>query len=257
MNKYLHTIEKIIVKKAPLIFTVIGVTGGVGSAVMAVKATPRAIQLLEDAEREKGSELSIFEKVDSVIPAYAPAVCLGIVSVGAIMYGCVLNKKQQTSLASACYLVSSQFKDYQNKVTELYGEDAQKKICKELSLDKALDIKEPADGKKIWYDHFSERFFEKTEAEVLRAEYNINRTFAECGEAFYNEFYNELGIPETEAGGVFGWDIEAGLNWYGSEWIDFVHDEVETEDGKKYTVIRTSWQENLPEIADGLYPCEE
>ena len=46
--------KKVFVKKAPAILTGIGVAGGFAATISAVKATPKALRLIEEAEKEKG-----------------------------------------------------------------------------------------------------------------------------------------------------------------------------------------------------------
>ena len=49
-------------RNASTILTVIGGAGVVSTTVLAIKATPKAITLLDNAEREKGEELTVLEK---------------------------------------------------------------------------------------------------------------------------------------------------------------------------------------------------
>ena len=54
MNKLVHRASLYVRRNAPTILTCVGGIGVVATSVMAVKATPKALKLIEEAEREKG-----------------------------------------------------------------------------------------------------------------------------------------------------------------------------------------------------------
>ena len=59
------SLKKYLQHNTPVILSGLASIGVVVTAVTAVKATPKAIQLLEEAEKSKGEELSKWEKNDS------------------------------------------------------------------------------------------------------------------------------------------------------------------------------------------------
>ena len=73
------------------ILTCIGAVGVVATAVMAVKATPRALECIEEAREEKGEELTKFEVVNVAGPAYIPAVITGAATVACIFGANVIS----------------------------------------------------------------------------------------------------------------------------------------------------------------------
>ena len=63
-------------RNASTILTCLGGVGVVATSVMAVKETPKAIRLIEEAEKEKGEELTKCEKVkNSKIKLYSFSYC--------------------------------------------------------------------------------------------------------------------------------------------------------------------------------------
>ena len=63
MNNLLDTLKMFAKKNGPTILTCIGSVGVVITSVMAIKATPKAIVLLENARDEKGDDLTKFERL--------------------------------------------------------------------------------------------------------------------------------------------------------------------------------------------------
>lgn len=56
-------------RNASTVLTCLGGVGVVVTSVMAVKATPKALEKLENAEQEKGEQLSKWEKVKIAGPS--------------------------------------------------------------------------------------------------------------------------------------------------------------------------------------------
>ena len=119
MNKPLNTLKMFVEKNGPTFLTCIGSIGVVVTSVMAIKATPKAIVLLEDARDEKGDDLTKFEKVMVAGPAYIPTMIVGASTIACVFGANILNRRQQAALMSAYALLDSTYKEYQSKVVDL------------------------------------------------------------------------------------------------------------------------------------------
>lgn len=115
------------------ILTVMGAIGVGATAVIAVKDTPKALRILEEAEQEKGEELTVKEKIITAGPVYIPAIAVGVSTITCIFGANALNKRNQAALMSAYALLDQSYKDYKRKVSDIYGEDADKKIIEEVA----------------------------------------------------------------------------------------------------------------------------
>lgn len=115
------------------ILTTIGAIGVVATAVIAVKDTPKALRILDEAKQEKGEELTVKEKIVTAGPVYIPAMAVGISTIACIFGANTLNKRNQAALMSAYALLDQSYKDYKRKVSDIYGEDADKKIIEEVA----------------------------------------------------------------------------------------------------------------------------
>ena len=224
-----------------MILTCVGSIGVAATAVLAVKATPKAMRLLESAEEEKGEELTTLETVKIAGPAYIPAAITGVSTIACIFGANILSKCQQASLMSAYALVENSYKEYKNKLKTLYGDDADKEITKEIVKDRYENYDASvSDEKQLFFDYFSMRYFESTMEEVLIGENNFNKNLTLNGYASLNELYDSLGIPRVDYGYELGWSHEAGGAFYGYSWIDFEHEKITLEGDLECCIISMS-----------------
>ncbi len=243
--------SKVFLKRnASTILTCIGGAGVVATSVMAVKVTPKAISLIDKAKDEKGEELTKFEIVRAAAPVYIPSILVGTSTIACIFGANILNKRSQAALMSAYALLDSSYKDYKNKISELYGEEGTNRIKEELAKDKyeESDIK-VEDNTMLFYDEFSKRYFESTMYKVQYAEYAINRDIHMRGYAALNDFYEYLDIDGIDSGDELGWSEGGNLSHYWQSWMDFSHHKVVMDDGLECKII-TMFMEPYPGFED-------
>lgn len=237
-------------KNGSTILTCAGAVGVVGTTVLAVKATPKAMEILKQAEEEKGEKLTKTEVIKKAGPAYIPTFLVGAGSIACIFGANVLNKKQQASLMSAYALLDSSYKEYKEKVKELHGEDGEKEVRAEIAKDhyKEEDVQNEDDGKQLFYDEWSQRYFRATNETILSAEYAINKIIAEDCYATLNELYDLFEIDRIDGGDDVGWSSAQMFDMYWSSWIDFWHEKVELKDGMECYIIH--FTEPVPDFSD-------
>lgn len=249
MNKLVKRSGLFLRRNSSTILTCVGGVGVIVTSVLAVKATPKALELLERAEAEKGEKLTKLEVVKVAGPSYIPAAAVGVSTIACIFGANILNKRQQASLASAYALLDNSYKEYKKKVTEMYGEDADRTVREEIAKDTYEEKNIAYDGEKqLFYDQFSGRYFESTMADVIRAEYKINQKISSYGGADLNEFYEALDIPQEDYGVSLGWSIGSLMSTTWSQWLDFTHEKVMLDDNLECYIISFS--------ADPMYDYE-
>lgn len=227
------------VKRAsPTILTVVGAVGVITTAVTAVRATPKAMNLCYEVwdESEEGREPTTIDYVRVGWKAYIPSVIIGIGTIACIFGANGLNKRQQTAITSAYILLDNAYKEYQKKVKELYGDDADAQVRKEITKDH-YEHHEPSGENILFYDFFSGRYLERTMEQIIDAEYQLNRKFVHNDYITLNEWYELLDIDPIAFGDVLGWSIGAGENFYGYQWIDFEHELQVMDDGLECYII--------------------
>lgn len=236
-------------RNASTILTCAGGIGVVATAVVAVKDTPKAMQIIEQAEEAKGESLTVVEKIKYAGPVYIPAILIGASTLACIFGAHFLNKRQQASLMSAYALLDNSYKEYKKKVDEVYGEGADARIKGEIAKDKydQEDIY-VEDEKQLFYDYFSERYFESTMEEVMQAEYDLNRKLHTRDYAYLNDYYDLIGLEQIPSGWNLGWSMGASFDHYWKTWIDFRHEKVEMEDGMECYIITMT--EPIPDFEE-------
>ena len=239
MNNLLSNSKLFMKRNGSTILTCVGGAGVIATSIMAVKATPKALLLLEKAEEEKGEDLSKFEKVVVAGPAYIPSVLVGASTIACIFGANVLNKRQQASLMSAYAMLDSSYKEYKNKVKDIYGDEGEEKVVEGIAQDKydEDDISKDDDS-LLFYDEFSGRFFNSTMDKVKQAQYDINRDLSLRDSATINEFYEYLDIPKVDSGDEIGWSSGMNFDYYWQSWIDFSNLKTQMEDGTEYYILR-------------------
>ena len=250
MNNLLRSTQMFFKRNGSTILTCVGSAGVVTTAVMAVKATPKAWTRLELAKEAKGEDLTTFEVVKVAGPAYIPSVLVGMSTIACIFGANILNKRQQAALMSAYALVNNSYKEYKNKVMELYGEEADERIRTEIAKDTyAGDDISVDNDKRLFYDMFSNRYFESTTDAVRKAVYDVNRDLSINGGIYLNEFYEALGLPKTDYGDHLGWSTYQMVEMYWHPWLDFQYETVAMDDGLECCIISMPY-EPVPDFMD-------
>lgn len=235
---------KALKKASPTILTGIGIVGVVVTAVLTAKATPKALERLEEEKdakmAENGANLTRMETIAACWTYYVPAATAGIATIGCILGANVLNKRQQASLMGAYAFANRSFREYKNAVKEVFGEEGHKKVLQHIAAEKptppaiygaltgkSFDFGDIDEQTHLFYDSFSQRYFEAKISDVLLAELHTNRNFAiNGGEISVKQFYDFLGL-ETP-------DELKDHSWFVSDYyyfIDFTHEKIMVDDG--------------------------
>lgn len=261
MNNLLRQSALFCKRNASTILTYVGGAGVVATTVLAVKATPKAIKALENAKEEKNEDLTRLEKVLVAGPSYIPTIVTGTATIACIFGANILNKHQQAALVSAYTLVDSSFKEYKQKLKELYGEETHNEIINSIMVEKADDmyvrsalfgttcdlaVEENDGSPRLFYDEHSGRYFETTIEQVMNAEYHLNRNYILRGYAYLNEFYEFLGIEQTDYGSVLGWAPKDE----GMYWIEFNHRKAILDDGLEVYIVEMPFEPEYDFLED-------
>ena len=251
MSSLLSKSQLFVKRNSATILTVVGAVGVVATTVTAVKATPKALMLLEQATEEKGEQLTKFETVKIAGPVYLPSVTMGLGTIACIFGANVFNKRSQATLMSGYAFVDGAYKDYRKKVDELYGAEAGEQVRAGIAKDNYKEGEHDAieDTKRLYYDFYSGRYFEATPYAVKRAEYEVNRTLMLDEGVFLNEWYQHLNLEPLDHGWDFGWSACANSDMYWQTWVDFNHALTTMDDGLECIIISFN-QEPYPDFED-------
>ena len=247
-------------KFSPEILIGVGVMGLGVSTVLACKATLKIDNILEEkddmidyintgretttleeypqSEYQKDITITYIKTTSDLVKIYAPAVTLGVASVGCILGAHNVMKKRNIAVAAAYKVLEKGFTDYRGRVIEELGEDKDKQFRYNTKKEKREVIELDKDGKeKKVKKEFQvndpndvsiyARFFDETSSQWTKTpEYNLiyikgqqqymNDLLHARGHLFLNEVYDVLGLERSKAGAVVGWVMGEG-----DDYVDF------------------------------------
>ena len=220
---------------APEILAGLGVVGVVGTSVLAAKATPKALTLLEEKEEYKqanyGESLTRFERVLAMAPAYIPATLMGIATCMCILGSNKLHLEREASLTSAYVYLDGLYKEYRRKVEDVCGREMLDRIDDELEKEKILTEEHGSIHEEVlFYDEYSQRYFNMSIFEMMRAIYAANRMYTFQGELSLNGFYEFLNLAPVDIGDKLGWNATKDSVCRGMAWLDISWVKIETPD---------------------------
>lgn len=204
-------------KHSPEILTGLGVAGMITTTVLAVKATPKALQLIDEKKKEENTDkLTVVETIKATWKPYVPAAVTGVVSVGCLIGANSVNLKRNAALATAYQLSSTALEDYKEKMIETVGEKKEKAMRDKIAQEKvdknpveSTNVIITGNGKTLCYDPQFGQYFESTIDDIKRAVTELNYRMVDKGEEYVslNDFYDELGVDRIDVGEDLGWNV--------------------------------------------------
>lgn len=218
--------QKTITKHSPEILTGLGISGMLVSTVLAVKATPKALELINDAKHDYDEENKSFIEYDlskkDIIKltwkCYIPSAVTGTVSILCLIGASNINNKRNAAL-TALYTVSTEtLKEYRKNIVSEFGDEKEREINdkvikKRISKNPVSDIDniDSINGDDLCYDLISGRYFKSSMNELKRVENIANKNLLRDGYISLNEVYYELGLSSIHIGDELGWNVDDGL----------------------------------------------
>jgi len=243
----LKSLSGVINKNSPTIMVGLGVSGLIGSTIMAVKATPKALELVDrelhriyleenpnsprvfvefvdfknslkdTAANKRYTELPPKELIALCWRLYSPTIASIVLSAGAVILGNRLHLRRAAVLASLYSLAENTLQTYQQKVIESVGKSKGEAIFAEAGEDL---ISEPPDeenihnvggGTELCYDIATGRYFYSDVTKIRAAENIFNKELIVDNDKSMNELFYLLGLPSVALGESAGWSIDDGL----------------------------------------------
>ena len=221
INKIIKNIRVATRKYQPEILTGIGIAGMITTTIMAVKATPKALDLMSDVKEKHEKDADKKEYCKDVLlkvaPVYIPATIIGGLSISCLIGASSVNFKRNAALATAYTLSESALKEYQDKVVETIGTKKEEAIRSAVAKDRFE--KEPVSSKEVYItekgetlflEPLSGRYFKSDIDSLKKIENELNRRMRDENYITLNEFYYEIGLPGTELGEIMEWNIDRG-----------------------------------------------
>ena len=216
LSKFFKSVKSNVSKHSPEILTGIGIAGMISTTILAVKATPRALDLIAKAEDEKKEELTKVEVVKTAWKPYIPAAITGTVSVACLIGASSVNARRNAALYSAYKLSETALSDYKEKVIETIGEKKEQAVREKVAQKKVDDhptskseIIVTGNGNVLFLEPVSQRYF-TSDIETIRKIINdLNYRLTTGMEEYISlsSFYDEIGLSHTAISDDIGWNI--------------------------------------------------
>lgn len=227
LANFVKTTKGYMKKHSPEILTGIGVTGMITTTILAVKATPKAMELINQRKVELAQEYGVGEVLD--LPSYldyvkvawrpyVPAVITGIASISCIIGASAVNAKRNAALATAYTISERALVRYRDKVIDTIGVKKEKEIREKVSQDQV--DKNPVSksqvfitqrGNTLCRDEISGRYFRSDLDHIRRIVNELNRKMTFQDYISLEEFYNNIGLEPTKNSAYLGWNLQKGL----------------------------------------------
>ena len=238
MSKFIRGAKISISKHSPEILTGIGIAGMITTTFLAVRATPKALELIEEKKDElnnkqveerldKNGDLRDYKEITKLkFPdlfkatwkCYIPAAVTSVVSIACLVGASSVHIKRNAVLATAYQLSETALTEYKEKVIETIGEKKEEVIRDKVNKDRVE--KNPVSknnviitdkGNTLCYDHMSGRYFKSDIDKINKAVNVINNRILHDFYASLNDLYSELGLYTVSLGDKLGWNSDMGL----------------------------------------------
>ena len=216
MNPIIKSAARLLKSNSSKILIGAGIAGMITAVVTAVEDTPKAIECIENAKKEKSEELTKTEIMKASWKCYIRTAIFTGVSATCIIVGTVQQSRQHAALMAAYSLLESSSRDYHNKVIEMVGKNKDDKIQEAVSKDKAKKIStknteiETGKGDDLMMDYCTGRLFYGNAQEIKRLLVDANYQLYNEDWISLNEIYYMIGLNGIPLGNAVGWRVEHG-----------------------------------------------
>ena len=223
MNK----LEIFMKKHSSMLLSIVSGIGLVTTTVLAIKATPKALELIEEEKKKRSKVVTktiyadnqsysktetVYEDLstlDIIKVAWKPYIPTGISMFSTLI--CIfgntyLNYRTQASLISAYAVLDKSYKEYIANTKELYGDDADREIKQKIANSHYDDSNYiHREDKKLFFEFQTMRYFESTMEDVIKAENMLNQELAATGRVSMNDFFRFLHLDPLPYANHIGW----------------------------------------------------
>lgn len=235
-------------RNSPSILTGIAVAGLVTTTILGIKATPKALQVIDEFVWDKYEEevedtdkisfpewlgvntdegYSLTDRlkyptkkeiIKLTWKTYLPTIATGLVTITCIIGANHISLRRNAALASLYGLTEAAFKEYQTKVVETIGKNKELKIRDDISADRIKrnppgmsEIIITGRGPVLCFDSLSGRYFRSDIEQIRKVVNELNRNMLSDMFLSLNDLYYGLGLSSIALGDQIGWSIDNGM----------------------------------------------
>ncbi len=237
VTRVIKGVTRAVSKRSPEILTGIGIAGMITTTILAVKATPKAMRLIEE-EKEKHNEETLKEarangrdccnRIDELPPIevvkvawkpYVPAIIAGVTSIACLIGANSVHARRNAAIATAYKISETALTEYREKVVETIGEKKEQTVREKVAQKKIEDNPIGGNNEVIitnrgnmrCYDCISGRYFDSDIDKIKRVVNDLNYRMMNEMYISLTDFYMDLGLRPTKGSDDLGWNLDKGL----------------------------------------------
>lgn len=202
---------------SPTILTAVAVAGTISTAVLASRASIKAVEIIraDDVERAlEGQELQTpRDKVRLVWTLYIPPVSIAAVTIASIIMVNRIGDRRTAAMAAAYGLAERGFEEYREKIVQKLGVQKEQSFRDEIAQEQVARTTEGlrevivSSGEVLCYDAFTGRYFTSSVEQIKKAQNDINYEILHHNYASLSDFYDKIGLPSTAFSDDVGWNL--------------------------------------------------
>lgn len=208
VKEIVNTSAMAINKHSPEILAGMAICGVVTTTVLAVRATPKALAIIEEKNINKPKEI-----IFATWKCYISTAISGAATIAAVIASNRISSKRAAVLASLYSVSEKALGEYVAKTKELVGEKKTEAIKDAIAGDKIEANPPPAQGAIVagngpclCFDAFSGRYFMSDIENIRRIQNEMNAIILSQMSVSLNDLYYRLGLETTKVGDDMGWN---------------------------------------------------
>lgn len=227
-------------KNSPTILTGVSVAGLLTTVIFAVRATPKAMDLIYNEQlyrSHKGDNKQILKKDIFLLTwkEYVPAAIMGTVTIVCIIGANSINLRRNAALVGLYSLTETTLKEYKHKIVEVLGEKKAQKVTDDIAQDTVArhpvrEVIVTGKGDTLCFEVLSARYFRSNIEAIRKVQNDINQQLLNDNYVSLNELYDALDLAHTKIGNDIGWRIYDGQ-------VEFRFSSTLTSDGTPCLVL--------------------
>lgn len=239
LAEFVKSTRVVLSEHSPKILTGLGIAGMITTTILAVKATPTALSLIEEAKLRRYKEfdddtITKREAVQTCWKCYIPAAVTGTVSIACLIGASSVSTRRTAALAAAYQLSETALSEYRESVVETIGEKKEKTVREKISkkrVENAVENSTPiivtGRGKSLFLEPMTNNLFESDIDQIKSIVNKLNASMINdmCGYISLTDLYDEIGLDRTDISDDIGWNLTKGL-------IDIDYHPVMSKDGR-------------------------
>lgn len=232
LRSLIKVAEKYAVDNSPTLISAIAVSGTLTTAFLTGKATFKAADIIAAeqtrrsfSELEEHVKLTKKDKTKLVWKCYIPPALAVAGTIGCIITANSISASRLAGMAAAYKLSEKQYKEYEDKIKEKLGLKEEQRARDEMYQEQ-LDRNPPpapghgegqvipGGGNVLFRESWTGRYFYSTMETVKAAQNTINYRMISDNYATLSDFYEEIGLANTQESSEVGWSIEQPVELY-------------------------------------------